>query len=120
MSLIFLEGTKSASLSVFLVTPDDELDFSGGGKARILERLHAVEGDDGGALVVHGAAAVQFPVRNFARKGRVRPTLARGDYVEVCKNRELLRAVAENHFTDVVVVVMGFKPHVLGELQKGV
>ena len=88
-----------------------------GRKARVFERFQAVQADDGGALVVRRAAAVDLSVRDLSAERIVRPPAAGGHYVEVAEDGKGFSA-AENHFADIVVVVVRFESEALRQTQK--
>lgn len=73
-----------------------------------------------GALVVHGASAVNFAVYDFAAEGRGNPTLGYGHDVEMSQNAEHLRVFVVGgkiEMSRVVVAVVGLKSHFLAFFQ---
>ena len=112
-----------ASPAALLVAADDELDFALRPEALVFQSFEAPERRHGGTLVVHGAAPPDLDARNAARgkfvvdgraERRESPSAARGHHVEMRENGKFF-ALSEDHFSDVIIVVVRFKTHFGGE-----
>ena len=100
-----------------LVAAEEHTDTAADGQAGIPEGGQGVEGGDGGALVVGGAAAPDLAVGDFSAIGSRGPALTGGDHVQMAQNCHHFLALAEFAPAHVAVDVDGLKAQGLGGVQ---